>query len=129
MTDAAVNAAYRRRLLRFVLQSPLLAAAWPLAGSARPELAIPDEARRALDLFQIKAAARNRLDLATWHFIVNGADDGKTMAANRADQTAVWAGEGVGGIRAIEPAAAIVERMTDDAARRLSGGGGFAIES
>ena len=77
---------YRRRLLHFVLQSPLLtgAAMWPMASWPLPERAIPDEARRALDLFQIKAAAREKLDLAAWHFIVNGADDGKTMAANRA---------------------------------------------
>jgi len=79
----------RRRLLRFMLQSPLiasgasLASMWPAIGLGRPELAIPDAVNRSLDVFQIKAAARTKLDLRAWHFIVNGADDGKTMAANR----------------------------------------------
>ncbi len=79
----------RRRLLRFMLQSPIitssaaLAAWWPAAGLARPERAIPDTVNRALDVFQIKAAARDKLELPAWHFIMNGADDGKTMAANR----------------------------------------------
>ena len=84
--NEALRSEYRRSLLRFVLQSPLLAAGAafaPATALARPELAVPDEARRALDIFQIKRAAQARLDLATWHFIVNGADDGKTMAANR----------------------------------------------
>jgi isopentenyl diphosphate isomerase/L-lactate dehydrogenase-like FMN-dependent dehydrogenase len=72
----------RRSLLQFMLQSPLLAAS--PAVFARPELAIPETARQALDVFQIKAVASQRLSLPAWHFIVNGADAGKTMAANRA---------------------------------------------
>lgn len=79
----------RRRLLQFMLQSPLwtsaagLSAWWPVAGLARPELAVPESANQALDVFQIKAVARQKLDLKTWHFVMNGADDGKTMDANR----------------------------------------------
>jgi 4-hydroxymandelate oxidase len=77
----------RRLLLRFVAGSPLAASvltgAWPVASLARPERAIPDRASRVLDVFQLKAVARDRLDLPTWHFIMNGADDGKTLAANR----------------------------------------------
>ncbi len=79
----------RRQLLRFMLESPLwlgaagTAATWPRAATARPELALPDRASRALDVWQIKAAAQRKLDVPTWHFIVNGADDGKTMQANR----------------------------------------------
>ena len=79
----------RRRLLRFMLQSPLiasgatLASMWPATGLARPELAIPDSARHTLDVLQMKAAAQAKLDLRAWHFIVSGADDGKTMRANR----------------------------------------------
>lgn len=79
----------RRRLLRFMLQSPLitsaasLASMWPAVGMARPELAIPDSVSRTLDIFQMKAVAREKLDTRAWHFIGNGADDGKTMAANR----------------------------------------------
>ena len=82
-------AASRRQLLRFLLGSPLLggvaglAAGWPGSSLARPELAVPTRAGQALDVFQIKAVARQVLDLPTWHFIVNGADDGRTMAANR----------------------------------------------
>ena len=79
----------RRQLLRFMLQSPLitsgasLASLWPAVGMARPELAVPDAVNRTLDVFQMKAAARKKLDMRAWHFIVNGADDGKTMTANR----------------------------------------------
>ncbi len=79
----------RRKLLQFMLESPLLASGaglaawWPEATWARPELAIPASARQALDVFQIKAVARQKLDVADWHFVVSGADDGKTMAANR----------------------------------------------
>ncbi|MDH3352304.1 MAG: alpha-hydroxy-acid oxidizing protein [Gammaproteobacteria bacterium] len=79
----------RRKLLQFMLESPLLAAGgglaawWPEPTWARPELAIPTSARQALDVFQMKAVARQTLDVADWHFVVNGADDGNTMAANR----------------------------------------------
>lgn len=79
----------RRKLLRFMLESPLLASGaglaawWPETSWARPEYAIPTTARQALDVFQMKAAAQQKLDVADWHFVVNGADDGKTMAANR----------------------------------------------
>ena len=52
--------------------------------SAYPERAVPAEVSGALDVFQVKAAAREALDAATWHFVANGADDGKTMQANRA---------------------------------------------
>jgi isopentenyl diphosphate isomerase/L-lactate dehydrogenase-like FMN-dependent dehydrogenase len=86
--DHDVDAA-RRRFLGFLAASPLAAgsagllAGWPANLSARPELAIPDSASRALDIAQLKAVAQQRLDLPTWHFIVNGADDGHTLAANR----------------------------------------------
>lgn len=79
----------RRALLRYILGSPLaasaagLAAWWPDNVGATPELAVPESARQALDVFQVKAAAKSRLGLAPWHFIVGGADDGRTMSANR----------------------------------------------
>ena len=88
-TDARPVDEARRKLLRFMLESPLiasgagLAAWWPALTEARPEYAIPTSARQALDVFQIKAVAQQKLDVADWHFVVNGADDGKTMAANR----------------------------------------------
>ena len=76
----------RRDLLRFILQSPLLwggAAALPTNAWARPELAIPANAGDAIDVFEIERAALKKLDLPTIHFIANGADDGKTLQANR----------------------------------------------
>ncbi len=72
----------RRALLQFCSRWPLLSLL-PVAARAYPELAIPDTARQALDVFQIRAVAQQKLPVAAWHFIVNGADDGKTMAANR----------------------------------------------
>jgi len=79
----------RRELLRFVLGSPLIVSAgalsgwWPGEATGRPELAVPDAAKRALDVFQVKAAAQRQMSPAAWHFVVGGADDGKTVAANR----------------------------------------------
>lgn len=78
----------RRALLRWFAASPLvggagLAAWWPGSAAARPELAVPERAAQALDVFQLKAVARQVLDRPTWHFVQNGADDGKTMDANR----------------------------------------------
>jgi isopentenyl diphosphate isomerase/L-lactate dehydrogenase-like FMN-dependent dehydrogenase len=76
----------RRRLLRFLLQSPLLAAP-ALFGSprvlARPEFAVPEVVDDVLDVFQMKRLAQKTLDLESWHFIVNGADDMRTVEANR----------------------------------------------
>ncbi|MBM4196847.1 MAG: alpha-hydroxy-acid oxidizing protein [Gammaproteobacteria bacterium] len=81
---AGTAAGSRRALLRFLLQSPLLLAAGGLREAlARPELAIPASAAEALDVFQIERVARQKLDPATIHFIVNGADDGATVLANR----------------------------------------------
>jgi len=60
-----------------------LAGLLPLRALARPELALPATAGEALDVFQIERVARSKLGLPTVHFIVNGADDGKTMQANR----------------------------------------------
>jgi isopentenyl diphosphate isomerase/L-lactate dehydrogenase-like FMN-dependent dehydrogenase len=72
-----------------MLHSPLFASAagltawWPAVATALPERAIPESANKALDVFQMKSVARQKLDVPTWHFVMNGADDGKTMAANR----------------------------------------------
>lgn len=76
----------RRNLLRFLLGSPLAGATFatlPGVAGARPEQAVPETAAESLDVFQIERIARSRLSLPTIHFIVNGADDGKTMQANR----------------------------------------------
>lgn len=75
----------RRQFLKFLLSSPLLGAVAlaPRGAGARPELAVPEALDDVLDVFQMKRAARNKLSLEAWHFIVNGADDQKTMEANR----------------------------------------------
>jgi isopentenyl diphosphate isomerase/L-lactate dehydrogenase-like FMN-dependent dehydrogenase len=93
VAPAASRERARRELLKFLLHSPLLAgvaAAWPEWAWARPELAIPATAGEALDVFQIERVARQKLDLPTLHFIVNGADDGRTVQANR-DAFDEWA--------------------------------------
>ena len=77
----------RRRLLRFLLASPLLAAPGlllPRAARSRPELAMPETLDEVLDVFQMKRAAQKVLDPETWHFIVNGADDQLTLEAAEA---------------------------------------------
>ncbi len=87
------SAMARRALLRYLLQSPLFwlgAGAIPRVALSRPELAVPETVSEALDVFQIERAARARLDLPAIHFIVNGADDGKTLQANR-DVFDAWA--------------------------------------
>ncbi|MDP2326163.1 MAG: alpha-hydroxy acid oxidase [Gammaproteobacteria bacterium] len=77
----------RRQLLRFVLQSPLLAGPAALFAPARvfarPEFASPEVLDDVLDVFQMQRMAQKTLDLESWHFIVNGADDMRTVDANR----------------------------------------------
>ena len=76
----------RRRLLRFLLQSPLLAAPalfGPSRALGRPEFAIPEVVDEVLDVFQMKRLAQKALDPESWHFLVNGADDMRTVEANR----------------------------------------------
>jgi len=92
MPEEATRLAARRELLRFLLQSPLAWAATGLAAAvqARPELAVPGNAAEALDVFQIERVARQKLALPVIHYIVNGADDGKTLQANR-DAFDAWA--------------------------------------
>jgi len=76
----------RRRLLHFLLQSPLLAAPvlfGPARVLSRPEFASPETLDEVLDVFQMQRVAQKTLDLESWHFIVNGADDMRTVDANR----------------------------------------------
>ncbi|HJP42645.1 MAG TPA: alpha-hydroxy acid oxidase [Gammaproteobacteria bacterium] len=75
----------RRELLKFIFASPFFGAmtGLPVSAFATPDRATPETARQALDIFQIKKVAREKLPLPVWHFIINGSDDGKTMAANR----------------------------------------------
>ena len=75
----------RRELLKFIIASPFYGAVtgFPVPGFAKPDRAIPETARQALNIFQIKRVARENLPIPVWHFIINGSDDGKTMASNR----------------------------------------------
>jgi len=90
--EMPARAIARRRLLHFLMQSPLLAAPGLLAPGllmparvlGRPEFAVPETLDQVLDVFQMQRAAQKVLDLETWHFIVNGADDLRTLDANRA---------------------------------------------
>lgn len=84
--ESLARDAARRRLLRFLIQSPLLATPGllgPLRALARPEFALPETLDEVLDVFQMQRLAQKALDLETWHFIVNGADDLRTLDANR----------------------------------------------
>ena len=90
--EMPARAIARRRLLHFLMQSPLLAAPgllapgllMPARALGRPEFAVPETLDQVLDVFQMQRAAQKVLDLETWHFIVNGADDLRTLDANRA---------------------------------------------
>jgi isopentenyl diphosphate isomerase/L-lactate dehydrogenase-like FMN-dependent dehydrogenase len=73
----------RRELLGAALMTPA-GLAWPGLAAGRPERALPETVDQALDIAQLQAAARARLDPGAWHFIANGADDLKTVDANRA---------------------------------------------
>lgn len=84
--EAAAHEAARRQLLRFLLSSPLLAAPGllgPVRALARPEFAVPESLDEVLDVFQMQRVAQKALDAEAWHFVVNGADDMRTMEANR----------------------------------------------
>jgi len=87
MSQLRAHGAARRRLLRFLLQSPLLAAPGilgPVRALARPEFAVPGSLDEVLDVFQMQRVAQTKLDAEAWHFIVNGSDDQRTLEANRA---------------------------------------------
>ncbi len=75
----------RRELLKLIFASPIFGAmaGLPVSGFATPDRATPEIASQALNIFQIKKVAREKLPVPIWHFIINGSDDGKTMAANR----------------------------------------------
>ena len=75
----------RRELLKLIFASPIFGAmaGLPVSGFATPDRATPEIASQAFNIFQIKKVASEKLPLPVWHFIINGSDDGKTMAANR----------------------------------------------
>ena len=67
-----------------------------------------------------------REDALEANVAVEGPRYRQAFAAGDPENAAVWFGEAAGVIHAIEPAAAIVERMVADAAARLQSHGGAA---
>ena len=74
-TSAAAN---RRRFLRFLAGSPLLAQAW--AQQADTPIAA---AKDGLSLMDFEAAARKVLPPAHWGYMASGVDDDYTQKMNR----------------------------------------------
>src|SRR5262245_11534978 len=68
----------RRRLLRFLAASPLLAGGW-----MSQDAGAPDTAADALSLLDFEALARRTLPPAHWGYMASGVDDDLTLKANR----------------------------------------------
>lgn len=80
----------RRRFLRFLAQSPLLygLGAWLPPRLAAQELsgqgALVSDVAHALNVFDLEVVMKSRVSDAHWAYMAQGADDGATLAANRA---------------------------------------------
>ena len=74
------NTASRRRFLRFLAGSPLLAYAGMAATSAGSEIASPSE---AINVFDLEDIARKNLPPAHFGFLATGVNDEVTLRANR----------------------------------------------
>ena len=77
--------AARRRLLQFLLTSPLLAEAVSVADALGlaaddPVIRSPEQ---ALNVFDFEAVARQKLPPAHWGYLATGVDDDATIKANR----------------------------------------------
>jgi isopentenyl diphosphate isomerase/L-lactate dehydrogenase-like FMN-dependent dehydrogenase len=73
----------RRRFLRFLAGSPLLAAG-PVAGwQALPEAGIIADPKDAINVMDFEAAARKALSPAHFGYLATGVDDDATLRANR----------------------------------------------
>jgi len=68
----------RRRLLRFLAASPLLAGGWIAQDPVSPETAAD-----AISLLDFEAMARRALPPAHWGYMASGVDDDLTLKANR----------------------------------------------
>ena len=97
---------------------------------------IPDIARQIPWPRGFTARIRRNAFTERWHgreeelernVAVEGPRYRQAFEAGDPDNTAVWFGEACGMIHAVEPAAAIVERMVSEAADRLMCGGGTSI--
>lgn len=76
----------RRRLLQFLLASPLAAGsarAWAGAAGANAEAFLVQSAAEAIDVFDFEAIAKARLPPAHWGYLATGVDGDATLQANR----------------------------------------------
>jgi len=85
MSDATSNSgAARRRLLRYLLASPVLAGVGPmLAAFAEPSEKPIEKLEDALNVFDFETLARERLPPAHWGYLATGTDSDGTIRANR----------------------------------------------
>jgi 4-hydroxymandelate oxidase len=69
----------RRRFLRFLAGSPLLAAAPAIGWQASPDTGIIADPKDALNVMDFEAAARKALPLAHFGYLATGVDDDATL--------------------------------------------------
>lgn len=82
MSEAHLAA--RRRLLRYLLGSPLLAGAPLLKSLAQTPAQELGSIEQSLNVFDFEIAAKRVLPPAHWGYLATGVDDEATLAANRA---------------------------------------------
>jgi isopentenyl diphosphate isomerase/L-lactate dehydrogenase-like FMN-dependent dehydrogenase len=82
MSDVPVSNHTRRRFLRYLASTPLLAAA-PAALSQTIDDYIISKPEEAINLLEFEAAARKALPPAHWGYLTTGVDDETTLKANR----------------------------------------------
>jgi isopentenyl diphosphate isomerase/L-lactate dehydrogenase-like FMN-dependent dehydrogenase len=73
----------RRRLLKFLVSSPVIAPFIDLATALDMPSSVIDDPGRALNVFDFEAAARNTMPPAHFAYIATGVDDDATLRANR----------------------------------------------
>jgi isopentenyl diphosphate isomerase/L-lactate dehydrogenase-like FMN-dependent dehydrogenase len=76
MRTRSLNQCARREFLRFLAFSPLFG----LAFGEEPDLDIPES---ATNVFQFESLMRKKLSKVVYDYVQDGADDGKTIQANR----------------------------------------------
>ena len=74
----------RRNFVKFILASPIAAAALKAHPVLAQDLSVLDSASSARNVFQMHDVAKSKLSAETYDFITGGSDDMKTVAANRA---------------------------------------------
>ena len=73
----------RRRLLKYLLASPLVAPLAELLGAQQVLDEVISAPEQALNVFDFEAAARHKLPPAHFGYIATGVDDDVTLLANR----------------------------------------------